>query len=404
MKYYKIKYSFGGAVKDDIPNDTRVIIVKEGEHKDKIGVIKREGDQIYVDINGTRIDITLDDVTTEIEMKTIMFNATKELFSKLVDPNIPSSFQIKNPKYRRNYTKMNDSLVLREQFGVGIFTTNEYKRNELVLTDLSVYSYNFKDRWGFSTNKMPRYLDFYSKQNYGVTHALSGSGRGDYPLFPMMGLVNYSDNPNCLCYFKNLNANGDKKAVIGFLFALRDIQPNEELTISYWISYNELLDLCFTQLNLGMKIIDFDLDESNISLIRNLIDRYLGTYSSITSSGEWGNLFLDLIKLEQDINTIIEIIIGYNNEYLKYMSFMLFSAMKEKTEKKYNLIKQLIKSLEGPKKIKYERLIMMHKKVRELLDHEYFKSCRLILEETITIVDEDSLNKTIILLEKNLPN
>ena len=160
MKYYKIIYSHGGTITDEIPDDTRVVVVKEGIYKDKIGLIKREGGKIFVKLeNGTRVDITLEDVTSEFDMKVTMFNEIRDIFYKI------NEF-ILNPTFKNCYKKINN-LEVKESFGVGIFTKASYRANELVIVDLSTDTYNFKDRWSSDSlgpNKSLPYLSFYSNK------------------------------------------------------------------------------------------------------------------------------------------------------------------------------------------------------------------------------------------------
>lgn len=397
MKYYKIIYSFGGAVTEDIPNDTSVIIVKEGEHKDKIGVIKREGDQIYVDLNGTRINITLEDVTSELEMKAIMFNKTRDLFSGLND-------KITDSTLKECYQKIGN-LEVKDSFGLGIFTRNSYTLSELIATDFSVASYNFVDRWGsdLGLNKPQPYLSFYNTENYGKSHGLAGEP-GMYPLFPILGLLNHSDNPNCVCHFRSLSA--DKEAIIGALFALKEISAGDELTISYTTTFEDIYERFFKE---SQNLKKLELTTNDIYIFSNYLDGLLVSYPFVSISCNYKDLlvFLTIIDGDGDVGVIIAKIASYDNEYYKLQSYKLLLKIVELFKidgSKLELLDKILArpTLDEAQKDKFLKQKTFFIKIINLVSNDFFNSSKLILKNYDNVIRPDSMNDLIFEFSKSL--
>ena len=395
MKYYKIKYSFGGAITPDIPNDTSVIIVKEGEHKDKIGIIKREGDQIYVDLNGTRVNITLEDVTSELEMKTIMFNKTRDLFSGL-------NGTITDSTLNECYQKIGN-LEVKDSFGLGIFTRDSYLVSELIATDFSVASYNFVDRWGevLGTNKPQPYLSFYNTENYGKSHGLAGD-LGMYPLFPILGLLNHSDNPNCVCHFRSLSA--DNEAIIGVLFAIKEISAGEELTINYTTLFEDIYERFFKE-NPNLKNLKLSTDD--IDIYSKFLDRVLESYPYVSISSKYKDLLVFLTKMDGYVDEIIAEISSYDNEYLKLQSYKLLLKIVELFKIDRNKLELLDKILARPtldeaQKDKFLKQKTFFIKIINLVSNDFFDSSKLILKNYDNVINPDSINDLVFKFSESL--
>lgn len=400
MRYYKIIYSHGGTITNEIPDDTRVVVVKEGIYKDKVGLIKREGDQIYVKLeNDTRVDIALEDVTSEFDMKVFMFNKIRDSFYKI-------NTSILNPTFQNCLKKIN-SLEVRESFGVGIFTTANYSANELIIVDLSTDTYNFEDRWSSDSlgpNKSLPYLSFYNTENYGRSHGLSGDGEdGRLPLFPMMGLLNYSDNPNCCCHFNTLSA--DRQSVIGLLFAFKDISEGEQLTISYLGSYEQLYEKFYSEFKRikSKNLENFDLSEEDIIFLKDFLAEYYKAYPSIEVSYDYIDLLLFLIKMEGNVDQIISEISRYDNEFLKIESFKLLSKMNELYEREIQLFNSIFNNpkLSEDQKIRLSPKKQIFENITKLLNNEFFDNCKLMLQST-SIITSNNVNNILIKLSDTI--
>lgn len=197
--------------------------------------------------------------------------------------------------------------------GVGIFSDIEYQKSDIVCIDFSKDFYDFRRFHDDFEDKTPSYLNFYNQETYGVTHNLGGENQ----LFPILGLINHSNDPNCIMVFKTLTK--DKKGCMGYLIALKPIQKEEEITSFYLPPFKDILNTFFD------KKYDPFIDPNEDHIKYNLKDMN-DSYPSIKISNDYLDIFLDFIKLDKDINSYEEILKKLN-KYFIYQVYNIYEIL-----------------------------------------------------------------------------
>ena len=247
------------------------------------------------------------ETSNDIHLKKNMFNEIKNSF-KLICSNLEKNF-LTSTIDKLDFLSCKESNIE----GVGIFSDIEYQKSDIVCFDFSKDFYDFRRFNKTFNDKTPSYLDFYNQENYGVTHNLGGENQ----LFPILGLINHNNDPNCIMVFKTLTQ--DKKGCMGYLIALKNIKKGEELTSFYLPPYNDILNTFFDKrydpfLNPNEEHIRYNL--------RNMKD----VYTSITIPDDYLDIFLDFIKLEKDVKLYEEILKNFS-KYFVYQIFNIYETL-----------------------------------------------------------------------------
>jgi len=317
MYRYKINYSqFGGIVPNDIAKGTIVVIQSLKKREDlnnAIGQVivyneekKRIGIELLNTVNkGQKILLRPKNLITEEEMKIAM---VKDITTKHLELRLSLSI---TPKYKNALQKYESLEARSSSYGVGIFSKNEYEPGELIFIDLPLKSESTR---------------FFSQDYYGESHNLS-----NLSLFPVCGLINHLNNPNCILLFVILKSGEN----VGFLFAIKKINQEDELTIHYspgftFLHYHFQINTDKSDGNL--KSIPFSMETS---LRESMYKSFINTDSIILLSSLL-NLNKSNLKLGEftDIEKV-------DNQYLLYQSYdYLKLIFTEKLEQLDSQIKQ----------------------------------------------------------------
>jgi len=335
MYTYKINYTqLGGEVPNDIEIGTSVIIhdlIKGTEYNNEIGTIDGiiNAGRLPVKLNslGKNIALKPTNLTTEHEMKDIMVRNIIGLHY-----NIFKILPLASPSLISASNKFNDLETRLTVNGTGIFTKASYKEGEEIYFDLSLYLYNFSNIDSDLSDKSESiYLKstkFYNQKNYGKTHNYTEGKQ----LFPILGLINHSDDPNCIIIFLNLSK--DSKSQVGVLIALKDIS-NEELLVHYGPDFHNMYDdikpamdnqsieikESFTNMNLNNE----DIIEKLKKLLNNM---NVKTGYEFINSDLYSIIFIYLLNLDKPLETIVTYL-EQLNFYQLYQSYLLLNHKKD---------------------------------------------------------------------------
>jgi hypothetical protein len=360
MYTYKINYTqLGGLVQNDIEIGKSVIIhglINGTQYNNEIGTIDgiiTDKGRLPVKINSLEKTIVLrpENLTTEHEMKDFMVRDIIELhrtaFEKLELPSLIHASK-----------KFNDLETRLSANGTGIFTKASYKAREEIYFDLSLDLYNFSNINSELADKSKspslKSTFFYNQKNYGKTHNYNG----DSQLYPVLGLINHSDDPNCIITFTTFSEHSiNSKAQVGTLIALKDISPDDELLVHYGPDFPNIYD----DIKQKMDEQSIEIKESftNMKLkspkILEILVEQLEQFNVITgyefiNSDLYSVIFIYLLNLDKPLETIVTYL-GQLNSYQLYQSYLLLNHKKD---------------------------IPM---IQELLSNEIFDDCKLLQEQ-----------------------
>lgn len=287
-------------------------------------------------------------------------------------------------------------------------SNNKILKHELILVDLDIDFYEFflEDNKNL-LNLRPNYLKFYKAENYAASHSLAGDEEKPFPLFPIIGFINYSKNPNCYNYFSNFNING-KSYWIGHLFALRDIEEGEELTTGYFSEYTvlyntilesypklvqtDLLKLPLHPPDTPNTFVDFNQDVINTIEIHTNKQRV----PDIPYPRDYINKFIEILSMGDDINSEY---IADLNPSIKYETFKLLREIYEKNE---NKIKVFIKKRDNGELTADKLAQLDNENFVKILANKFFKLDELINNNVFDDVRTIKYPKIFTLNEHNL--
>ena len=241
----------------------------------------------------------------ENERKQNMFNIIKSFICNSTNPVVQNKILYRATNLRdmqfsglENILRNFRSLELRPSHGMGIFSNIDLKAGDEIIIDFNTRAYNSS-----KDTAIKEAIEFYGDE-YKKTHALSQSS-----LFPIAGLLNYSDNPNCLSTFVPFGfiQNEQFSYEVSITHCIKDIETGEELTVPYQpgfaqlvegvINYHSLDDINF---NDNEKILE------KLSSIDELLKRMIPSHYKFIDNRRYDELFLYLCE-----NLIMKI--GYNN-------------------------------------------------------------------------------------------
>ena len=336
MYTYKINYTqLGGLVPNDIEIGKSVIIhglINGTQYNNEIGTIEgiiNENSRFPVKLNslGKTIALKPENLTTEHKMKDSMVrDIIKIHYStfKFLPSSSPSLISASN--------KFNDLETRFTVNGTGIFTKADYKAGEEIYFDLSLDLYNFSNIGSDLSDKSKsdslKSTFFYNQKNYGNTHNYTEGNQ----LFPILGLINHSDDPNCIITFVNLSKNS--KALIGVLIALKDIS-NEELLVHYGPDFHNIYD----DIEQAMDAQSIEIKEpfTNMNLKNeDVIEKLKKWLNNMTvekgyefiNSDLYNIIFIYLLNLDKPLETIVTYL-EQLNYYQLYQSYLLLYRKKD---------------------------------------------------------------------------
>jgi len=287
-------------------------------------------------------------------LKQNMFNRIKNFICKSTNPVVKnricnSTHFLQNMQLTglENILRNFRNLQLRPSHGMGIFSNIDLKAGDEIIVDFNTIAYNY-----CKIIEIKKAIKFYSGDEFTKTHALSKRNF----LFPITGLLNYSDNPNCLSLFIpfKFRESENYSYEIGITHCIKDIKTGEELTISYDPGFaflvEEIIKLYFLNNNIDFKnkTIPQKLNYINDKLLKRRVPLHYNFIDNRCSNQLFLYLCENLIMKIGDNNfsknKIINVIFSYNNVYLGTESM----AFLEKLIEIYETLSSSASSMASP--------------------------------------------------------
>ena len=275
--------------------------LSRAEYNDKVGTVEKH----LTDNNGIKrikvrigpsksLSIRPTNLISETDAKIAMIN---DLLKRELVNVIKKLKTMEISEEITNHFKKKFSLkpMLIPGKGIGIYTTKQYNKGELIFRDLATRDYA---PIGLKKDESTK---FFTESVYQKTHSLGLSKR----LYPLGTMLNHSINYNCLYTLTEFGLGGDVRLRLLNLYAIRDIEPNEEILIHYLV---ELIDLPSfnpesfeklreNQLEFDIKqLSDVQLEVFNINVEDEIFD-YQSIYENILKVNSKENLINFLLSL-----------------------------------------------------------------------------------------------------------
>ena len=274
----------------------------------------------------------------ENQLKQNMFNRIKDFICNSTNPvvknricnsaSFPQNMQLTGLE---NILRNFQNLQLRPSHGMGIFSNIDLKAGDEIIIDFNTIAYNSSN-----DTDIKKAIKFYSGDEYTKTHALSQNS-----LFPITGLLNYSDNPNCLLSFLpcGFSQNENKSYEVSITHCIKNIERGEELTVPYQTGFAILVDGVINYYFLDD--INFNNDnkikEKLTHIDEQLLKRMTPSHYNFIDNTCFNQLFLYLCKnLIMKIghnnfskDQIINKILSYDNVYLGIQSMAFLQKLIE---------------------------------------------------------------------------
>ena len=281
-----------------------------------------------------------------------------------------------------------------EGLGTGLKLKTRMEKTSPIFFDFNFASYPVKIKnlhTIYSSGKLNRNSDVKEQINKSNLNVI------EY-LFPIAGLLNHDDNPNCI--LREIQYGGTITAI---LISLRDIEANEQLTINYARSIQRLYDAIYEKIEYRGKLIKF---ESVEYVLESLKDSDWFTLDPNVSN-EFLDLFNYLIQMNESVEEIIKKIKNYNNRYYEVESLKLLGILFKRDEEARKRALNLSNDLIIDSDLIAERLRKLIK-VSDVITHSEMQEVGLLMRDINSITREyQNLNTVINRIEdniKSLPN
>ena len=324
----------------------------------------------------------------------IMFNNIKKVYEHILRSNSSN---------KRNQETAATDFILSgfnridieyyEGLGTGLKLKTRMEKTSPIFFDFNFASYpdNIKNlHASYSSGKLNPNSSAKEQINKGNLNMI------EY-LFPIAGLLNHDNNPNCI--LREIQYGGTITAI---LISLRDIEANEQLTINYARSFQRFYDAIYTEKSeYARKLVKF---ESVEYVLKSLKDSNWFTLDPNVSN-EFLDLFNYLIQMNESVEETINKIKSYNNRYYEVESLKLLLSLsardKANREKAENFPNEKINELLLDR---WEKWL----KVSQVITHPQMEEVILLLDNINSIVREyRDLNTVINMIGNNiksLPN
>ena len=197
--------------------------------------------------------------------------------------------------------------------------------------------------------------------------------------FPIVGSLNHEENPNCIL---NILNHIESKARVAILIPLRDIEANEQLTISYADSFSSLYDIIFNKdKKYASKLSQFESIKDELDELKD--SDWFSLHSNV--SNEFLELFDYLIQMNESVEETVKKIKDYENIYYELESLELLDHIIEKNNVKISFLNSQTSG-------ELVNLRDKFSKAEQVLNHEEMQDVKRLMLDIDTLVRAKAMN------------
>jgi hypothetical protein len=198
--------------------------------------------------------------------------------------------------------------------------------------------------------------------------------------FPIVGSLNHEENPNCiLTILKNIE---NDAARVAMLIPLRDIEANEQLTISYAEPFTSIYNAIYNRdRTYASKLSQFESIKDELAGLKK--SDWFSLHPNV--SNEFLELFDYLIQMNESVEDTVNKIKDYENIYYELESLKLLDHIIEKNTAKITFLNRQTSGELVNIRDKFS-------KVEQVLNHEEMQDVRRLMSDIDTVVRAKAMN------------